>query len=161
MVRSVFNWLLEICQADLSIAVSIHSRPPCARIFLVFCCFPCTHYTTNGPLCLAPQGLFDCSVNIKYKKKTDSFQTCTGETITISRAENEEKNARLASQNERISCLESQVELLTEALMTNCIGNCAKERHAMRMKHPTGSSRARKGKEPFRFTGIGILQSAA
>ena len=36
--------------------------------------------------------------------------------VTISRAEYEEKNARLASQDERISRLESQVELLTEAL---------------------------------------------
>ena len=38
------------------------------------------------------------------------------EMVTISRAEYEEKNARLASQDERISRLESQVELLTEAL---------------------------------------------
>jgi len=36
--------------------------------------------------------------------------------VTISRAEYEEKNARLASQDERISRLENQVELLTEAL---------------------------------------------
>lgn len=36
--------------------------------------------------------------------------------VTISRAEYEEKNARLASQDERISRLESQIELLTEAL---------------------------------------------
>ena len=26
--------------------------------------FSCTHYTINGPLCLAPQGFFDCSVDI-------------------------------------------------------------------------------------------------
>ena len=36
--------------------------------------------------------------------------------VTISRAEYEEKNTRLASQDERIARLESQVELLTEAL---------------------------------------------
>ena len=36
--------------------------------------------------------------------------------VTISRAEYEEKNARLASQDERIARLESRVELLTEAL---------------------------------------------
>ncbi len=46
------NWLLKVCQADLPIAVTIHSRPPYARVLLVFCCFPCTYYTTNGPLCL-------------------------------------------------------------------------------------------------------------
>ena len=40
----------------------------------------------------------------------------TREMVTISRAEYEEKNARLASQDERIARLESQVELLTEAL---------------------------------------------
>ena len=49
-------------------------------------------------------------------KKTELNRTSTGETVTISRAEYEEKNARLASQDERISRLESQVELLTEAL---------------------------------------------
>ena len=36
--------------------------------------------------------------------------------VTISRTEYEEKNARLAFQDERISHLESQIELLTEAL---------------------------------------------
>ena len=36
--------------------------------------------------------------------------------VTISRAKYEEKNARLASQDERISRLESQIELPTEAL---------------------------------------------
>ena len=36
--------------------------------------------------------------------------------VTISRTEYEEKNARLAFQDERISRLESQIELLTEAL---------------------------------------------
>ena len=36
--------------------------------------------------------------------------------VTISKAEYEEKNARLASQDERIARLESQIELLTEAL---------------------------------------------
>ena len=46
----------------------------------------------------------------------NDFQTSNPETVTISRAEYEEKNARLASQDERISRLESQIELLTEAL---------------------------------------------
>ena len=49
-------------------------------------------------------------------KKTDNIQTSNAEMVTISRAEYEEKNARLASQDERISRLENQVELLTEAL---------------------------------------------
>ena len=49
-------------------------------------------------------------------KSTNDFQTSNPEMVTISRAEYEEKNARLASQDERISRLESQVELLTEAL---------------------------------------------
>ena len=49
-------------------------------------------------------------------KKADSFQTSTGETVTISRAEYEDKNARLASQDKRISRLENQVLVLTEAL---------------------------------------------
>ena len=49
-------------------------------------------------------------------KKADNFQTSTGETVTISRAEYEDKNARLASQDERISRLENQVLVLTEAL---------------------------------------------
>ena len=49
-------------------------------------------------------------------KKTDNFQTSNAEMVTISRAEYEEKNARLASQDERISRLESQVLVLTEAL---------------------------------------------
>ena len=49
-------------------------------------------------------------------KKTETNQTSTGETVTISRAEYEEKNARLAAQDERISRLENQVELLIEAL---------------------------------------------
>ena len=48
--------------------------------------------------------------------KKNDFQTSNAEMVTISRAEYEEKNARLASQDERISRLESQVELLTEAL---------------------------------------------
>ena len=52
----------------------------------------------------------------KYMKKTEANQTSTGEMVTISRAEYEEKNARLASQDERISRLESQVLVLTEAL---------------------------------------------
>lgn len=49
-------------------------------------------------------------------KSTNNFQTSNPEMVTISRAEYEEKNARLASQDERISRLESQIELLTEAL---------------------------------------------
>ena len=49
-------------------------------------------------------------------KKTDNLQTSNAEMVTISRAEYEEKNARLASQDERISRLENQVEVLTEAL---------------------------------------------
>lgn len=44
------------------------------------------------------------------------MQTSNAEMVTISRAEYEEKNARLAAQDERISRLESQVELLMEAL---------------------------------------------
>ena len=49
-------------------------------------------------------------------KKEDNFQTSTRETVTISRAEYEDKNARLASQDERISRLGNQVLVLTEAL---------------------------------------------
>ncbi len=45
-------------------------------------------------------------------KKTDNFQTSTGETVTISRAEYEEFQA----QRERISALEKQVEVLMEAI---------------------------------------------
>ena len=52
----------------------------------------------------------------KHMKSTNDFQTSNPEMVTISRAEYEEKNARLASQDERISRLESQIELLTEAL---------------------------------------------
>ena len=48
--------------------------------------------------------------------KKNDLQTSNAEMVTISRAEYEEKNARLASQDERISRLENQVELLTEAL---------------------------------------------
>ena len=44
------------------------------------------------------------------------MQTSNAEMVTISRAEYEEKNARLAAQDERISRLENQVELLMEAL---------------------------------------------
>ena len=51
-----------------------------------------------------------------HMKSTNDFQISNSEMVTISRAEYEEKNARLASQDERISRLESQVELLTEAL---------------------------------------------
>lgn len=49
-------------------------------------------------------------------KSTNDFQTSNAEMVTISRAEYEEKNARLASQDERISRLENQVSVLTEAL---------------------------------------------
>ena len=49
-------------------------------------------------------------------KSTNDIQTSNPEMVTISRAEYEEKNARLASQDERISRLESQIGLLTEAL---------------------------------------------
>ena len=49
-------------------------------------------------------------------KKTNDFGTSNAEMITISRAEYEEKNARLAAQDERISRLEGQVETLMEAL---------------------------------------------
>ena len=49
-------------------------------------------------------------------EKKDNLQTSNPEMVTVSRAEYEEKNARLASQDERISRLESQIELLTEAL---------------------------------------------
>ena len=49
-------------------------------------------------------------------KSTKEMQTSNAEMVTISRAEYEEKNARLAAQDERISRLENQVELLMEAL---------------------------------------------
>ena len=52
----------------------------------------------------------------EYMKSTNNYQTSNPETVTISRAEYEEKNARLAAQDERIARLESQIELLTEAL---------------------------------------------
>lgn len=49
-------------------------------------------------------------------KSTNDLKTSNREMVTISRTEYEEKNARLAFQDERISHLESQIELLTEAL---------------------------------------------
>ena len=49
-------------------------------------------------------------------KSTNSFQTSNPETVTISRAEYEEKNARLTAQDERIAELEQQVSVLMEAL---------------------------------------------
>ena len=49
-------------------------------------------------------------------KSTNDLKTSNPEMVTISRTEYEEKNARLAFQDERISRLESQIELLTEAL---------------------------------------------
>ena len=48
--------------------------------------------------------------------KTGLNRTSNTEMVTISRAEYEEKNARLAAQDERISRLENQVEVLMEAL---------------------------------------------
>ena len=48
--------------------------------------------------------------------KTEMNRTSNTEMVTISRAEYEEKNARLAAQDERISRLENQVEVLMEAL---------------------------------------------
>jgi hypothetical protein len=44
--------------------------------------------------------------------KTELNQTSNTEMVTISRAEYEETNARLAAQDERISRLENQVEVL-------------------------------------------------
>ena len=52
-------------------------------------------------------------------KKTETNQTSTGEMVTISRAEYEKllgQGQQLLTQNERISHLENQVELLMEAL---------------------------------------------
>ena len=49
-------------------------------------------------------------------KSTNDLKTSNPEMVTIPRTEYEEKNARLAFQDERISRLESQIELLTEAL---------------------------------------------
>ena len=52
-------------------------------------------------------------------KKTDNFQTSNAEMVTISRAEYEKlpgQGQQLLTQNERISHLENQVELLMEAL---------------------------------------------
>ena len=56
-----------------------------------------------------------CGIH-KYMNKKDNPQKRNPEMITILRAEYEEKNARLASQNERISHLENQIDLLLEAL---------------------------------------------
>ena len=55
----------------------------------------------------------------KHMKKTDNFQTSNAEMVTISRAEYEKflgQEQQLLSQNERLSHLENQVELLMEAL---------------------------------------------
>lgn len=49
-------------------------------------------------------------------KSTNDFQTSNPEMVTVSRAEYEEKNARLAAQDERIAELEQQVSVLMEAL---------------------------------------------
>ena len=49
-------------------------------------------------------------------RKIDNLQTSNAEMVTISRTEYEEKNARLAAQDERIPRLENQIELLMEAL---------------------------------------------
>ena len=51
-----------------------------------------------------------------YMKSTNDLKTSNPDMVTFSRTEYEEKNARLAFQDERISHLESQIELLTEAL---------------------------------------------
>lgn len=48
----------------------------------------------------------------KYMNKTENFQTSTGETVTISRAEYE----KLQAQSKRISELEKHVDVLMEAL---------------------------------------------
>ena len=40
----------EIRQADLAIAVTIHSCPPGARFLLDFCQFSCSNYTSDWPL---------------------------------------------------------------------------------------------------------------
>lgn len=52
----------------------------------------------------------------KHMKSTNNFQTSNPETVTVSRAEYEEKNAKLAAQDERIAELEQQVSVLMEAL---------------------------------------------
>ena len=39
--------LFEIRQADLAVAVTIHSCPPGARFLLDFCQFSCSNYTTD------------------------------------------------------------------------------------------------------------------
>ena len=48
----------------------------------------------------------------EHMKSTNNFQTSNPETVTISRAEYEEKNARLTAQDERIAELEQQVSVL-------------------------------------------------
>ena len=55
----------------------------------------------------------------RHMKKTDNFQTGNAEMVTISRAEYEKllgQGQQLLAQNERISHLENQVEVLMEAL---------------------------------------------
>ena len=49
-------------------------------------------------------------------KNAENLQANNAEMVTISRAEYDEKNARLAAQEERISSLENKVEVLMEAL---------------------------------------------
>ncbi len=49
-------------------------------------------------------------------EKAEIIDTSNTEMVTISRAEYEEKNARLAAQDERISRMENQIAVLTEAL---------------------------------------------
>ena len=56
--------LLEIRKTDLTVTVSIHSRPPSARFFAHFPLFPCPYYTTEAALCLDITVFFDYSVNI-------------------------------------------------------------------------------------------------
>ena len=49
-------------------------------------------------------------------KNAENLQVNNAEMVTISRAEYDEKNSRLAAQEERISALENKVEVLLEAL---------------------------------------------
>lgn len=61
-------------------------------------------------------------------KSTNDLKTSNPEMVTISRTEYEEKNARLAFQDERISRLESQIALLTEALRLASTSGLARPR---------------------------------
>ena len=59
-------------------------------------------------------------------KSTNNFRTSNPETVTISRAEYEEKNAKLAAQDERIAELEQQFSVLMEALRLAGISSSAR-----------------------------------